>query len=149
MILYHGSQEKYDVLKKRQAEKADGIEVPENELRNAIYLSTDYVFALAMCSMPKGLTHVDYSKMTIETEFPKNFDPSKRIYVYTIDSEKIPKNKLEFLEDKMQVVAHLDKMQYESVIELTAGEVLKYYKFLNYENQDGLKNEIKPEFRLR
>jgi hypothetical protein len=143
MILYHGSQNKYDVLKKHQAEKGEGVIVPENELQNAIYLSTNYAYALAMASMPKGLTNIDYDKMTIETEFPNDFDPNKKIYVYTIDSEKFPKEKLEFLKDGMQAIYHLDEIQYESVDELPASDVLKYYKLLNYENQEGVINEMK------
>jgi hypothetical protein len=149
MILYHGSQNKFDVLKRNQAEKGDDIVVPESELQDAIYLSPNRAFALAMCSMPKGLTHVDHDKMTIETEFPESFDPNMKIYVYAIDSEKIPKEQLEFLTDGMQVVCHTDELQYESVEELTASEVLNYYKLLNYENPEGVKAEIKSEFKLR
>ena len=149
MTLYHGSPNRFEVLKSNQAEKGDGVVVPENELQDAIYLSTDRAFALAMCSMPKGLTRVDHDKMTIETEFPEDFDPGMNIYMYAVDSEKIPKEKLEFLSDGMQVVAHLDEIVPESVSELTAGEVLKYYKLLNHEDPEGTRSEIKSEFRLR
>ncbi len=148
MILYHGSQIKFDTLKRSQAEKADGIEVPENELRNSIYLSPHKSFALAVCSMPKGLTDIDYDNMTIKTEFPENFDPNKRVYLYKIDTEKFPKEKFEFLKDGMQVVADFDEMEYDSVEELMAGEVLKYYKLLNYENKEGLAKEIRSEFKF-
>jgi hypothetical protein len=149
MILYHGSPNKFEVLKPNQAEAGDNITVPPNELQNAIYLSPNRAFAIAMCAMPKGLTHVDYDQMTIETEHPENFDPDMKIYVYTIESDKFPKEEFEFLEDGMQAVSHLDEMRPESVEELTAGEVLKYYKLLNYENPESVKNDLKAEFKLR
>ena len=148
MILYHGSKGKYDNLEKRQAQKADGIEVPKEELQEAIYLSTDYAFALAMCSMPDGLTYVN-DDMTIKTEFPEQFDPNMRVYIYSINSESIPAEKLEFLEDGLQVVCHLDKLPYESLTETTAGEVLKYYKLLDYEGGEGAGKEIKQEYKIK
>lgn len=142
MILYHGSPYKFDILKKNQAEAGDSVTVPKNELQNVIYFSPNYAFALAMCSMPKGLTNVDWDSMTIQTEFPDKFDADKKVYIYEIDSEKIPKEKFEIV-DEMQIAIDLDELSFDSILETTAGEVLKYYKFINNENKEGIRNEIK------
>jgi hypothetical protein len=149
MILYHGSKNKFELIKPHQATAGEGVIVPESELQNAIYLSTNYEFALAMCSMPEGLTHVDNDKMTIETEHPEEFDPNEPIYIYEIDLETIPKEKLEYLSDGRQVVAHLDELKFDSRKELQAGEVLKYYRLIGYENREGVRNEIKTGMKLR
>jgi hypothetical protein len=148
MILYHGSPNKFEVLRKNQTESRDGVVVPKEELQDTIYLSIDYPFALAMCSMPRGLTNVDYDNMTIKTEFPEDFDPNKKIYIYTVNSDSLPKEKLEFLSDGKQVAVHVDDLHYETIKELPAGEVLKYYKLLNYENPERMKNRIKSNFKL-
>ena len=142
MILYHGSPYKFDILKRNQAETVDGISVPKEELQNTIYFSPNYEFALAMCSMPKGLTNVDWDNMTIQTEFPEKCDPYKKAYIYETDSEKVPKEKIEVV-DEMQIAVDLDELNFDSVSETTAGEVLKYYKFLNSENREGVRSEVK------
>ena len=149
MILYHGSKNKFKSIKPHQATAGKGVVVPESELQHAIYLSTSYEFALAMCSMPEGLTHVNSSNMTIETEHPERFDANEPIYVYEVDSEKFPREKLEYLSDGKQVVAHLDSLEFDAMRELSAGEVLKYYRFIGNEGQEGVQNEIKSEMRLK
>ncbi len=130
MKLYHGSKYKFDSIKRRQAKSGDGVVVPEEELQNAIYFSPNYVFALAMCSMPKGLSNVDWDNMTIKTEFLEKFNPDMPVYIYEVDSEKIPSDKITILDD-MQTMADIDEIKYDSIVETTASEVLKYYKLLN------------------
>ena len=87
--------------------------------------------------------------MTIETEHPDKFDADEPIYVYEVDSEKLPGEKLEYHSDGKQVVAHLDHLKFDAMRELNAGEVLKYYRFIGHEGQEGVQNEIKSEIKLK
>jgi len=99
--------------------------------------------------MPDGLTHVDLDNMTIETEHPEKFDQNEPIYIYEIDSETIQKDRLEYLSDGKQVVAHVDELKFDARKELLAGEVLRYYRLIGNENREGVQNDIKSKMKLK
>ncbi len=87
MKLYHGSKYKLDKLESRQASSV--ADVPEKELLDAIYLTPDYAFAIAVAARPEGATNIDNEAKTIEFERPDKFDPRSEIYIYVFDSDKI------------------------------------------------------------
>lgn len=73
MILYHASQKKLETIKRSQASVPHGVEVPDAELQNKIYVTPDLGFALAMAAGPNGITRVKND--TISFEYADDFDP--------------------------------------------------------------------------
>lgn len=146
MILYHGSGRKLDVLEARQAQKADDISVPENELLKAIYLSPEYDLAVAIAAQPHGKAEINDKEKTIEFENPHLFNPEKEIFIYEIDTNDIPKENLVEVEKGKQYAIVGMKVKPISVEELKAEEVLKYYKLTNWKKED---KEPNSEIKLR
>ncbi|MBA4336338.1 hypothetical protein C0416_01005 [bacterium] len=128
MKLYHGSPNNFDTIHNSQAQAGDCINVPDDELLNAIYLTTNYKFALAIASMPEGAADIDEATRTIKFENSEAFDPEKEVYVYEIDSETIPKENLKKI-DELQV-AVLNTTELKPTIKHIhkAGDVEKYYE---------------------
>lgn len=148
MILYHGSPHKIDRLEKRRAGAAGNVEVPEGELLDAIYFTPDYGFAVACAARPEGVTQIDGEEKTIKFEHPGSFDPEQEIFIYRVDSEKIPAENLEQVDDHQYAVVGLEKITPEFVEHKKAGEVLNYYKIIDWEPKEGA--EEKPiENRVR
>lgn len=140
MKLYHGSPNKIeDSIKKKQARQAEGLNVPNDELLDAIYLTPDYGFALANAIKPKGLTNINEEEHLIEFENPNLFNPGKEVYVYEVDSEVIPAENLRKVDDLQYVVEGLDELKLiKEPTSHKAREILKYYKLINWkENKQG------------
>ncbi|HEU5114465.1 MAG TPA: hypothetical protein VFT82_01725 [Candidatus Paceibacterota bacterium] len=146
MILYHGSARKLKSLKRRQATAGEGIEVPKGELLNGIYFTPDIGFAVAIAGMPSGAAHIDETKKTVEFENPSEFDPEKKIFVYQVDTEKLPGLHFEKVDEQQYVVTGENEVYPESYRELKAGEVMKYYQLINWE---GFRDEMTKEFGLK
>jgi hypothetical protein len=130
MILYHGSKQKLDTIRKNQARKPGDAPVPENELLNAIYLDSDRGFAVAMAARPNGTTHISDNdgERTIEFEHPELFDPTQEVFLYEIDTTKIPQENLRQIDGHQWVIENIDEIKPDSVENLHAEEVFKYYE---------------------
>jgi hypothetical protein len=144
MILYHGSAGKYPVLKKQQASSNGDVSVPEDELREGIYLTPDFGFAVAIGAMPEGGVKID--EKTIEFDHPDLFDPEKEIFVYEVDTDKIPKEHLRQFDKQQYIVEGLDEISFEAVHQFKAEEVLKYYELTNWKREG---KEMGSEIRLK
>jgi len=132
--LYHGSAKKFDVIRKQQATAGEGISVPEDELKNTIYFTPDFEFAIAMAVSAgvRGLTHIDEDKQVISFEHPELFDSNKDIFIYIIDSDKIQPEKLKQCKDEKQyIVIDTDEVKPDSIQEFKASEIFKYFKIIN------------------
>ena len=141
-ILYHGSNKRFEEIRKSQAEAGPGISVPDGELLNAIYLTPDFGSAVAIAAKTGGLTVIDDEKHTIVFERPEDFDPDREIYIYEIDTSQIPKENIKYVDERQVAVTEMEKITPLNVQELKAREILKYYTILD---RDG--NELFSEFR--
>ena len=57
MYLYHGSKDPFSILKKQKAHAPPGR--PLEEALEAIYLTPDFLFALACAARPPGTSDID------------------------------------------------------------------------------------------
>ena len=143
MILYHGSSQEVSILKKSQAQKGEGLVVSEGELLDAVYFTPDIGFAIAVAAMPEGAAHIDDEKKTIEFENPSLFDPERKIFIYEIDSERVPKENLRQIDENQYAVIGLDEIKPEETHRFKAEEVLKYYKLTNWKKEnEGVRSEV-------
>ena len=134
MKLYHGSKNNFTSIKRSQAGKADNIEVPENELLDAIYLTPDYGFALACATRPEGVTEIDDNNKVITFENPELFDPEEEVFVYELDIENIPKEKIIEVDDH-QYAVDIDELKVLNKFLHKAKEVQKYYELKNWQEK--------------
>jgi hypothetical protein len=125
MKLYHGSKKKVRKLKKQQAWNPPGT--PHEEGLNGIYLTPDFAFALVSAARPLGITEVNHKERTVHFENPLSKDLT--IYIYVVDSEKIPSSKLRWI-DQYQVLVDVEELKPDKIETYKAGEVLKYYTIL-------------------
>jgi hypothetical protein len=150
MLLYHGSKEKFEKLKPQQAQAGEGIEVPQDERQEAIYLTPNYKFAVACAARPEGVSRIDDEDGKIEFENPEKFDPEQDIYIYWVNSENIPKENLKPVKndkgeiDKNQLaVVETDELLPDFVECKKAIEVEKYYELTNWKKETKQENSIK------
>jgi len=115
-----------------QAKAGEGLDVPPDELLEAIYLTPDYGFALAMAARPKGVTTIDNNAHTIEFERPELFDPEKEVYVYEID---IPKNETKVVDELQAAVENKDELKPDKMFTHKAGDVEQYYELTNWPSE--------------
>ena len=141
-ILYHGSNKRFKEIRKSQAEAGQGISVPDGELLDAVYLTPDFGFAVAMAAKTGGLTEIDDEKHTIVFERPEDFDPDKEVYIYEIDASQIPEENIRYVDERQIAVTGVEKMALVNIRGFKAREILKYYTILDH---DG--NELFSEFR--
>ena len=144
MHLYHGSTESnIQKLEPRNATISDDPSIPEYENRKGIYLTNDYAMALAMAVRPKGETRIDTVHRTIEFENPETFNPDQRIYIYKIDSAKIPQDNLEAFPDGWQFIVTDMNIEVPPPEAQVASEITKYFKLTNHP-----KDEKVSEFKI-
>lgn len=144
MKLYHGSKNpNLEVIKRHQAQAGEGINVPSDELLDAIYLTPDYGYALAMAARPGGVTYIDNDSKTITFENPEAFDPNEEIYVYEVD---IDDEKTREIDPLQTVIESNHEVTPIKVNAHRAGEIENYYRILKEakEGEDKL-----PEFKIR
>ncbi len=142
MKLYHGSKVKFEQLERKQAQQGDS-EVPEDELLNAIYLTPDYGRAVAMGSFPQGNNSIDEQANTITFGNPHLFAPDQDIYIYIVDSEKIPSENLKLGENGFDYVINEDKITPSEINKIKAREVLKFFKITNWKENKEINRSLK------
>ena len=146
MVLYHGSSKKFSVLKKSQATKGECMDVPKDELLDAIYLTPDLGFAIAIAAMPDGGAEIDDNEHTIRFEHGEQFDPEKPIFIYEIDVDDIPKQYLKKVDSLQYAVLGMDELPAKRMQEMKAEIVTRYYKLLNVPHE---LVEIKHAMKVR
>jgi len=124
---YHGSEKKFDALKRHQAWAP--LEASTQESLSAIYFTPDFAFALVVAAGPEGINEVNYGEKTVLFENPEKFDPEKEVYIYVVDSSKIPDDK-KIIIDPWQVAVDLDEITPDKVEVHLAGEILNYYSVI-------------------
>jgi hypothetical protein len=133
MILYHGSSNKFSAIRKSQAQAGEGVSVPEGELLDAIYLTPDIEFAVAVAAKPRGGAQIDSENKTVEFEHPELFDPARKIYIYEVESGKIPADRLRKIDREQYAVVDTDEIMPDRIRELRAEEILRYYRLTNWD----------------
>ena len=126
-MLYHGSDKKFDVLKRHQTWGPPGT--PMQESLNVIYFTPDFAFALVVAAGPEGINEVNYGEKTVRFENPEKFNSEKEVYIYVVDPSKISDEK-KILIDPWQVAVDLDEIKPDKVEKHKAGELLKYYSII-------------------
>ena len=126
-MLYHGSKKFFKKLKRRKAWGPSGT--PKEESLNMIYLTPQFAFALVSAVRPLGKTEVNHNERTVRFENLDLFEPEEEVYIYVIDSAKIPGNKKTWI-DEWQVAVNLDEIKPERVETHKAGEISDWYTIL-------------------
>jgi len=144
--LFHGSKKKLNSLKRQKA-SAPRFR-PRSEDLNAIYLTPDLGFALACAIRPKGRTEINHDKKVIRFENPEAYDPNQTVYVYSVDSSKIPKGKGKYV-DKLQVAADVDELSPDSVKAYRAGDIEQFYSVETGEKIKGRTGWLRDLFSWR
>ena len=148
MKLYHGSKQDVEKLTRQQA-SSPYTDVPEEEKQDAIYLTPDYGYAVAMGAKPSGVTIIENDIKKIEFERPEDFDPERDIYIYTVDSKDIPKH---LLTEEKDENGEIDRLQFAALVpeiipelkeKKKAREVMKYYELKNW------KESQEPKIRMK
>ncbi len=149
MKVYHGSPNgSIKVLERRQSNT--GEHLPEHETRNAIYLTTDFAFALLAGARPRGegggVRSSTQNKAGNSLEFidPKKFDPKMPVFIYEWDISDLPPNSYTVHPDG-QVVVDLDELKTQEPIEYLAEKIFEYYEFSNW---PPMRNEQNSELRF-
>ena len=143
MKLYHGSKNgNLKTIKKQQASAGEGVDVPKDELLEAIYLTPDYSFALACAVRPDGVSHINESPKTMEFENPERFDPNVEVYIYEID---VPDSEVRQIDELQYVIENKDEVEITEIFKHKAIDVAQYYELLNWkrESQEGTGNQLK------
>ena len=128
MFLYHGSKQSFPKLRKRKAHAPPGR--PPEEALEAIYLTPDFLFALACAARPPGVSNIDLTKRTICFENPDQFEPNETIYIYFVDPTKIPEDKKIYI-DQWQVAVTEDEITPDKVETYKSGDLLKHYRVID------------------
>ena len=128
MYLYHGSKQSFAKLKKRQAHAPPGR--PAEEALEAIYLTPDFLFAMACAARPPGVSNIDITNRTICFENPDQFKPNETIYIYFVDSTRISEDKKIEI-DPWQVAVIEDEIRPEKVETYKSGDLLKHYRVID------------------
>lgn len=143
MLLYHRSKEKFEKLKPQQAQAGEGVEVPQDERKKAIYLTPNYKFAVACAARPDGLSKIDNETGKIEFENPEKFNPEQDIYIYWVNSENIPEEKLKPVKDdngeideNQFAVVDTEELLPDFIEQKKAIEVEKYYELTNWKKEN-------------
>jgi hypothetical protein len=142
MKFYHGSKNlNLDKLVKMKAEAGKGAEVPEDEIKEGVYLTKDYGFALAMAIRPEGITWVDNQNKKIKFEDPDKFDPNLKVCIYEIEvneSETRKIDKKQYIVENLSEICPVNKYEHQAI------EIRKYYELENWKE-----NEQDREFKLK
>lgn len=128
MYLYHGSKQSFAKLRKRQAHAPPGC--PAEEALEAIYLTPDFLFALACAARPPGTSNIDLTERIISFENPDQFEPNETIYIYFVDPTKISEDKKIYI-DPYQVAVTEDEITPEKVETYKSGDLLKHYRVID------------------
>ncbi|NVN97033.1 hypothetical protein HXX01_02255, partial [Candidatus Nomurabacteria bacterium] len=81
---------------------------------------------------------------TIKFEHPELFDPNSDIFMYTFDSDKIDAENLEYIDRLHYIVKGVKELAPVEKESVKARKLLKYYKLVNWKEN----NEIVPEQKL-
>lgn len=125
---YHGSRWLFAKIERRHPVDFDGN--PKDGGFKAIYLSFDFGTALAFAARPEGVSHIDHENRLIYFENPQLFEPEREIYIYQIDIDAIPEERIMRI-SKWQV-AVFDEIIPVKIEKYKAGEVTKYYHIMEY-----------------
>lgn len=148
MKLYHGSP-KGDIKLFERRQANTGEHLPEPETRNAIYLTTDFGFALLAGARPRGEVggvHQPEGASGNQMAFndPTKFNPDKEVFIYEWDSDLLPEGS--FQEYGHQVIVDLDKLTASEPVSYPAEKVFEYYEFTNWPPKS---NEQTNEFKFK
>ena len=129
MKLYHGSKKDLEKISNHQVSRSEELieALPEKQFLDGIYLTPEYDFALAMAVKPKGLNHTDNSKKTITFENPELFDEKADVFIYTFDSEQMPADRLEYIDNLQYILKGENELIPTKKDNLKAGDLWKYY----------------------
>ncbi|MCG9129366.1 hypothetical protein JT359_17395 [Candidatus Poribacteria bacterium] len=123
--LYHGSKQSLTKLEKRKAIAPPGR--PSEESLEAIYLTPDFLFALACAARPPGTSNIDLVRRIIAFQYPDQFNPDETIYIYFVDPTAIPEEKKVNI-DPWQIAVTEDEITPVKIETYKSGDLLKHYK---------------------
>ena len=128
MYLYHGSKKLFSKLEKRKAHAPPGR--PIEEALEAIYLTPDFLFALACAARPPGTSDIDLIKRIISFDNPDQFEPDETVYIYFVNLTKIADDKKIYI-DPWQIAVTEDEIIPDKVETYKAGDLWKHYRLVD------------------
>ncbi|RKU29962.1 hypothetical protein C6497_05155 [Candidatus Poribacteria bacterium] len=126
--LYHGSKQSFKKLIKQKAIAPPGR--PPEEALDAIYLTPDFLFALACAARPPGTSNIDLVRRIISFQYPDQFNPDETIYIYFVDPIGIPEEKKIHI-DPWQIAVIEDEITPAKIETYKSGDLLKHYKVVD------------------
>lgn len=126
--LYHGSKQSLTKLIKRKAIAPPGR--PPEESLEAIYLTPDFLFALACAARPPGTSNIDLVRRIIAFQYPDQFNPDETIYIYFVDPAAIPEEKKVNI-DPWQIAVTEDEITPVKIETYKSEDLLKHYKVVD------------------
>ncbi len=100
---------------------------PPEEALEAIYLTPDFLFAMACAARPPGVSNIDITNRTICFENPDLFQPDEIIYIYFVDPTKIADDKKIEI-DPWQIAVTEDEIIPDKIETYKSGDLLKHYR---------------------
>ena len=128
LYFYHGSKQLFSKLKKQKAHAPPGR--PPEEALEAIYLTPDFLFALACAARPPGTSNIDITKRLISFDNPNQFEPNETVYIYFVDPTKISEDKKIYI-DPLQIAVTEDEITPDKIETFKAGDLWKYYRLVD------------------
>jgi len=132
MKYYHGSKKDLSLISRSQAFKVGDAEAKEGELLNAIYLTSDYGFALACAVRPVGVTRIDHFDKKIVFDNPDQFEPDREVFVYEVEIENIPKENIRVIDDYQIAIINIEELSIVRQFKHKAREIEQYYELVNW-----------------
>lgn len=126
--LYHGSKQLFAKLKKQKALAPPGR--PPEEALEAIYLTPDFLFALACAARPAGTSNIDLTERTISFDNPDQFNPDETVYIYYVDPMRIPEDEKIYI-DSYQVAVTLNEIAPDKVETYESGDLFQHYRLID------------------
>jgi hypothetical protein len=96
----------------------------------AIYLTPDFLFALACAARPPGTSNMDLTKRRISFDNPDQFAPDETVYIYFVDLAKISDDKKIYI-DPWQIAVTEDEITPDKVETYKSRDLWKYYRLVD------------------
>tara|TARA_Y100000310_G_scaffold320806_1_gene377622 strand:+ start:447 stop:914 length:468 start_codon:yes stop_codon:yes gene_type:complete len=137
ILLYHGSNRPFKILKNDQLTNSPDKDRKERERkrRNVIYLSSSFAFALFFAAKPKlGKNMMSIKRGIVYFEKLDKLNPEEDVYIQIIDIADIPKEKRRWA-NEYELEVQLDEIKPVRIEIHKAGEIFEHFEVIKDEEE--------------